>query len=34
MIEGECDFLSEEDMLRAIEVGHEAVRALCHGKDE
>lgn len=31
MIEGECDFLGEADMLRAIEIGHEAVKTLCLG---
>lgn len=32
MIEGEGDFVSEEDMMRAIEVGHEAVVTLCVGE--
>lgn len=32
MIEGEGDFVSEEDMMRAIEVGHEAVITLCVGE--
>ena len=32
MIEGESDFVAEEDMMRAIEVGHAAVRDLCLGK--
>lgn len=32
MIEGESDFLNEEDMMRAIEVGHEAVMSLCLGE--
>lgn len=31
MIEGESDFVGEEDMMRAIEVGHAAVRDLCLG---
>lgn len=32
MIEGESDFVGEEDMMRAIEVGHAAVRDLCLGE--
>ena len=32
MIEGESDFVAEEDMMRAIEVGHSAVRDLCLGE--
>lgn len=32
MIEGEGDFVKEEEMMRAIEVGHDAVRILCQGK--
>ncbi|CAM9842027.1 unnamed protein product [Ascophyllum nodosum] len=31
MIEGESDFVSEEEMIRAIEVGHNAVKELCAG---
>eukprot|EP00904_Undaria_pinnatifida_P002993 jgi/Undpi1/12695/HiC_scaffold_6.g02363.m1 len=34
MIEGESDFVAEEDMMRAIEVGHSAVRDLCLGIEE
>ncbi|CAM9488034.1 unnamed protein product [Ectocarpus sp. 6 AP-2014] len=34
MIEGESDFVCEEDMMRAIEVGHAAVRDLCLGIEE
>ncbi|CAM9410792.1 unnamed protein product, partial [Phaeothamnion confervicola] len=29
MIEGACDFLTEEQMMKAIEVGHAAVRTQC-----
>lgn len=32
MIEGESDFIDEEDMMRAIEVGHAAVKDLCLGE--
>ena len=32
MIEGESDFVSEEEMIRAIEVGHNAVKELCAGE--
>lgn len=32
MIEGEGDFVKEEDMMRAIEVGHEAIKKLCLGE--
>lgn len=31
MIEGYCDFLTEEELVRAVEVGHGAVRAICGG---
>jgi polyribonucleotide nucleotidyltransferase len=31
MIEGFCNFLSEERMVEAIQVGHEAVRTICQG---
>ncbi|CAM9982025.1 unnamed protein product [Pylaiella littoralis] len=34
MIEGESDFIGEEDMMRAIEVGHAAVKDLCLGIEE
>ncbi|KAM7500051.1 hypothetical protein LguiA_024465 [Lonicera macranthoides] len=30
MIEGYCDFLSEEKLLQAVEVGQDAVRAICN----
>jgi polyribonucleotide nucleotidyltransferase len=30
MIEGSCQFLTEEQILEAIEVGHEAVKKICH----
>ena len=30
MIEGYCDFLSEEQVLKAIETGHEAIKKICH----
>ncbi|XP_010266718.1 PREDICTED: probable polyribonucleotide nucleotidyltransferase 1, chloroplastic [Nelumbo nucifera] len=30
MIEGYCDFLPEEKLLQAVEVGQDAVRAICH----
>lgn len=30
MIEGYCDFLSEEQVLEAIETGHQAIRTICH----
>lgn len=29
MIEGCCDFLTEEEILKAIEIGHESIRAIC-----
>lgn len=29
MIEGYCDFLPEEKLLQAVELGHKAVRAIC-----
>ncbi len=31
MIEGHCDFLTEDQVLKAIELGHEAIRTICHG---
>lgn len=31
MIEGYCDFLTEEQVLEAIEIGHNAIREICHG---
>ncbi|MCH9610491.1 MAG: Polyribonucleotide nucleotidyltransferase [Chlamydiales bacterium] len=30
MIEGFCDFLSEDEVLAAIEAGHSAIKAICH----
>ncbi|KAL4576815.1 hypothetical protein LXL04_012915 [Taraxacum kok-saghyz] len=33
MIEGYCDFLPEEKLLQAIEIGHEAVKAICKEVD-
>ena len=29
MIEGSCDFLTEEQVLEAIELGHESIRIIC-----
>ncbi|OGN60087.1 MAG: polyribonucleotide nucleotidyltransferase [Chlamydiae bacterium RIFCSPHIGHO2_12_FULL_27_8] len=34
MIEGFCNFLSEEQVLKAIEIGHEAIKVICHGISE
>ncbi|NGX55733.1 MAG: Polyribonucleotide nucleotidyltransferase [Chlamydiae bacterium] len=31
MIEGYCDFLTEEQVLEAIETGHQSIRAICKG---
>lgn len=31
MIEGYCDFLTEEEVLEAIEEGHKAIRQICQG---
>ncbi|MBJ7448945.1 MAG: polyribonucleotide nucleotidyltransferase [Parachlamydiales bacterium] len=30
MVEGHCDFLTEEEVLEAIEKGHEAIKIICH----
>ncbi|MBS0625860.1 MAG: polyribonucleotide nucleotidyltransferase [Verrucomicrobia bacterium] len=30
MIEGFCDFLTEEQVLEAIETGHKAIQSICH----
>ena len=30
MIEGYCDFLTEEQVLQAIQVGHEGIKTICH----
>lgn len=34
MIEGYCDFLPEEDVLQAIEEGHQAIQTICHALEE
>lgn len=34
MIEGRCDFVTEEEMLQAISVGQEAVAKVCEGIEE
>lgn len=34
MIEGYADFLTEEEVLKAIELGHEAIRVQCHAIHE
>ena len=31
MIEGYCDFLTEEQLLDAVEEGHEAIKTICEG---
>ncbi len=31
MIEGSCDFLSEEKLLEAVEEGHKAIQEICRG---
>lgn len=31
MIEGYCDFLTEEQIIIAIETGHKAIKEICHG---
>lgn len=33
MIEGYCDFLTEEQVLEAIEAGHTAIKAICEALD-
>ncbi len=33
MIEGFCDFLTEEEVLEAIELGHKAIQKICQGID-
>ncbi len=30
MIEGFCDFLTEEEVIEAIETGHKAIQTICH----
>ena len=34
MIEGSCDFLTEEQVLQAIETGHESIKVICRALDE
>ena len=34
MIEGNCDFLSEEQLLEAIEEGHKAIVMICEGLED
>lgn len=34
MIEGFCDFLTEEQVLESIEVGHKAIQGICHHLNE
>lgn len=34
MIEGYCDFLTEEQVLSAIETGHQAIQKICHALKE
>jgi polyribonucleotide nucleotidyltransferase len=34
MIEGYCDFLTEEQILEAIEEGHAAIRTICDGLED
>ena len=31
MIEGFCDFLTEEQVIEAIALGHDAIKKICHG---
>lgn len=30
MIEGHCDYLTEDEVLKAIETGHQAIQTICH----
>lgn len=30
MIEGQCDFLTEEQVIEAIETGHAGIKTICH----
>ena len=30
MIEGHCDYLTEDEVLQAIETGHKAIQTICH----
>lgn len=34
MIEGYCDFLTEEQVIASIETGHKAIREICHALTE
>ncbi len=34
MIEGYCDFLTEEEVLQAIDQGHKAIGTICHALNE
>lgn len=34
MIEGYCDFLTEEQIIQALSIGHEAIKKICHAIDE
>lgn len=34
MIEGHCDFLTEEQLLEALAIGHEAIATICRGLNE
>ncbi len=34
MIEGYCDFLTEEQVIRAIETGHQSIRTICSALSE
>ena len=34
MIEGYCDFLTEDQLLEAIDAGHTAIKAICHALAE
>jgi polyribonucleotide nucleotidyltransferase len=34
MIEGYCDFLTEEEVLQAIDFGHSAIKKICHTLSE
>jgi polyribonucleotide nucleotidyltransferase len=34
MIEGYCDFLTEEQVIQAIETGHNAIKTICHALEK
>jgi len=34
MIEGSCDFLTEEEVLKAIDVGHAAIKKICENLED